>query len=102
MMFQHGFRIVRSRHPLARLLVGLIGLVVFAMLLALGVFALAALVVGGGLFMLVRSLRPSPVSATAAPQSPAPAPGVIEGEFRVVPEGVAPDSVTHRSTSGAH
>ncbi len=101
-MFQHSFRIVRLRHPLARLLVGVVGLVVFAVLLAIGVFALAALVVGAGIFMLVRSLRSTAVPPAAASQPASPTPGVIEGEFTVVADGGAPESAAHRSTSAAH
>ena len=39
-MFQYSFRVVRSRHPLARLLVGVIGLLIAAMLLAIGVLSI--------------------------------------------------------------
>jgi hypothetical protein len=96
-MFQHSFRIVRSRHPLVRLLVGVVGLLVAAMLVAIGFFALVVLVIGGGIFMLVRSLRSVSVPATHARASPAPPQGVIEGEFTVVPDGPSQDSAAHRS-----
>lgn len=91
-MFPGSFRAYRPRHPLARLLVGAIGLVVAALLIAFSVFALIALAVGGAIFMLVRALRsassPSagPASAGGTPSAPAaPSPGAIEGEFTVVP-----------------
>jgi len=96
-MFQHSFRIVRSRHPLVRLLVGVVGLLVAAMLVAIGFFALVALVVGGAIFMVVRSLRSASSPAPPAQASPAPPPGVIEGEFRVVPDGPSQESAAHRS-----
>ncbi|MEO6689845.1 MAG: hypothetical protein ABIS07_00190 [Dokdonella sp.] len=91
-MFPGSFRAYRPQHPLARLLVGVIGLVIAALLIAFSVFAMIALAVGGAIFMLVRALRSSsPTSARTAPgagtasASAAPSPGVIEGEFTVVP-----------------
>jgi hypothetical protein len=86
-MFQTSFRAFRPRHPLMRLLTGALGILVALLLLALGAFALAALVVGGALFVLVnafrstRAARPQPGRASTTP------PDVIEGEFTVV-EGV--------------
>ncbi len=91
-MFHGSFRAYRLQHPLARLLVGVIGLVVAALLIAFSVFALIALAVGGAIFMVVRALRSaspasaSPGSGTGTASAPAaPSPGVIEGEFTVVP-----------------
>ncbi|MEP6510168.1 MAG: hypothetical protein ABJB02_01135 [Dokdonella sp.] len=92
-MFQDSFRAgvfrgLRSRHPLARLVVGIIGLLTLALLVALGMFAFAALVIGGGLFLLVGTLRrPRTIRAQAnAAMNATPTPaGVIEGEFTVVP-----------------
>ncbi|MEO7432496.1 MAG: hypothetical protein ABIR62_10770 [Dokdonella sp.] len=101
-MFQHRFRIVRARNPLVRVLVGLVGLVLAALLLTIGVFALAALVVGAGIFMLVRALRPGAVRSAPVSQPASPSPGVIEGEFTVVAEGTASPSPAQRSTSPAH
>ena len=86
------FRGLRSRHPLARLVVGVVGLLTLVLLVALGMFAFAALVIGGGLFLLVSALRRphtlraqanAAVNATSAPA------GVIEGEFTVVPSAPA-------------
>lgn len=101
-MFQRSFRIVRARNPLARVLVGLIGLVLAAMLLTIGVFALAALLVGAGVFMLVRAFGPAAVPPTPVSRPVSPTPGVIEGEFTVVAEGAASPSPSPRSTSAAH
>ncbi len=101
-MYQHSFRVIRSRNPLARVLVGVIGLVVFALLLAIGVFALAAMVIGAGIFMLVRSLRSAAVPAASAGQPASPPPGVIEGEFTVVADSAAPTPQAHRPTPSAH
>jgi len=85
-MFQPRFRLLRSRHPLVRLLTGLAGLLAVALVLALGLFALVALAIGGAAWLLVNavraSTRPAPASAGKAP-APA-APGVIEGDFTVV------------------
>lgn len=76
-MYSASFRLFRPRHPLARLAFALLGLVLVVALLALSLFAVAALAIGGGLFLLVgavrRMLKPN-----------AAAPGIIEGEYTVV------------------
>lgn len=95
-MFHAGLRLVKSRHPLARLVAALIAIVLVAALVAVGVFAFAVLVVGGALFALVRALRAPSRPAAAAPRAAAPA-GVIEGEFTVVADGPA----HKRAPSGA-
>lgn len=85
-MFVHGlFHALRPRHPLVRLLAGLVGAAALLLLIALGVFAMAAIAVGGLVFMLVNALRSPdrPVAAATAPPR-APQPGVIDGEFTVV------------------
>ena len=71
----------RTRHPLVRFGLLVLGAIALVALLAFGLIAAAALIVGGAIFMLVNALRSS-----AAPNSarPPPQPGVIEGEFRVV------------------
>lgn len=82
-MFHASFRSVRPRHPLARLLSGVLGIAALLMLVTLGMFAFAALVIGGALFLLLnafRSARPPRAQAGA----PTATPGVIEGEFTVV------------------
>jgi hypothetical protein len=75
---------VRSlpRNPLARLAGGILALLAVAAVLVLGVFALAAFVVGGSLMWLYRALRAPARPAPAAAE--APPPGVIDGEFTVV------------------
>jgi len=90
-MFHAPFRL---RNPLARLIGGILGLLAVAGVLALGVFALAALVIGGGLFWLFNTLRHSARKPTAAPAAPAPAPGIIDGEFTVI--RARPDHSTQR------
>ena len=84
-MFRGPFRIVFPRHPLARLLAGVIGAVAVLLLVALSMFALAALAIGGGVLLLVNAFRNAnaPTAAAAAVHTPPPA-GVIEGEFSVV------------------
>jgi hypothetical protein len=87
-MFNSSFRPFRSRHPLARLLVGVTGLIAALILVALGLFALAALMIGGAVFLLLRALRrtsPARARTSGASSPPSLAPGVIEGEFTVVP-----------------
>lgn len=75
---------VRSlpKNPLARLVGGILALLAVAAVLVLGVFALAAFVVGGSLLWLYHTLRAPSRPATSA--DPAPPPGVIDGEFTVV------------------
>lgn len=79
------FRTFRPRHPLARIAVAVLGTVVVAGFIALSLFAIVALAIGGALFLLLKALRgtPRPATAEAAP-SRGPAPGVIEGEYVVV------------------
>ena len=72
----------RPRNPIARLFGWLLGIVAVAAVLALGVFALAALVVGGALLWLYRALRHPRKLADGATATPAP--GVIDGEFTVI------------------
>ncbi len=80
-MFRFHFR---PRNPLVRLLGGIVGILAVAAVLALGVFALAALVVGGGLLWLYSTARGS-LRKPAAAQSATPPPGIIDGEFTVIP-----------------
>ncbi len=86
-MFYSSFRVFRPRHPLARLLVGVLGLVAIALFVVLGMFALGALVVGGAVLMLINAFRNAqrPVGAPRPAPPTAPPIGVIEGEFTVVP-----------------
>ena len=88
-MFQARFRAFRPRHPLLRLLAGAIGLVAVIALVTLGLFALVALAIGGALFMLVNAVR-TPKRAPAAGADRPATPGIIEGEFSVVPGSPAP------------
>lgn len=78
------FRVMfRPRHPLARLLAGVLAVLAVAAVLALGVFALAAFVVGGLLLWGIRTLRAAFSSPRGVPPEQ-PSPGVIDGEFTVV------------------
>lgn len=73
----------RPRHPLSRLLFGVLGAVLLVGILVLGFFALMAFAFIGGIVALVRAL----MRASAAPAQAAPAmrdPHVIEGEFSVI------------------
>ena len=68
----------KPRHPLLRLVLGLLGLVVLAVLVVVGLF------VGLGMLLFAavrRMLRPAPAAAAQ--------PNVIEGEYAVVRPQVA-------------
>lgn len=98
MFYGTSFRVFRSRHPLARLATGVLGVVAVLLLVTVGMFALAALAIGGGLFLLVNALRQGgrPMAGTSRPaDSAAHAPGVIEGEYTVV-------RATSSRRTGAH
>lgn len=86
------FAVAPPRSPLMRLVGALVGALMLLALIALGMFAFLALVIGGAVFMLVRSLRKPRVPAT--PETGArPKPvnmDVIDGEFTVI---------EHRETS---
>ena len=94
-MFQARFRAFAPRHPLLRLLAGVVGLVAAIALVTLGLFALVALAVGGVVFMLVNALR-APARAQAAGAAKPGTPGIIEGEFSVVPV-----TTTHTQAPGS-
>lgn len=87
MFFYGPFRAFRPRHPVARFVAGVLGAIAVLLLIALGMFAIAALAIGGGLFLLINALRSPqrPTAAAGAAQRTPPLPGVIEGEFTVVP-----------------
>lgn len=81
------FRAARSRHPLARLAMGILGVLVVALFVMVGVFALGALAIGGALLLLVNALRKprrAHASATTGGAAQPTPPGVIEGEFTVL------------------
>ena len=87
------FRTFRPRHPLARIAVAVLGVVVVAGFIALSLFAIVALAIGGGLFLLLKALRGTPrPAAAAAAASRGSAPGVIEGEYVVVQSAPARES----------
>ena len=83
-MFRWSFN-PRTRHPLVRLLAVVIGALALVAVLAFGLFAAVALIIGGSIILLINSLR-APRTSTGArtAASPPPPPGVIEGEFKVV------------------
>jgi hypothetical protein len=76
----------RPRHPLLRLLLAVVGLVVLAGVLTLGFFALIAFAVIGTIVAVTRALARSHADVAANPrvQPAADLPRVIEGEFVVV------------------
>ena len=77
----------RVRHPLLRLVAGLLGALVLAGLVALGLFAVAALAAVGAVLVLLRRLRGRPIAAASArPPSGGPPEGIIEGEYTIVHE----------------
>jgi membrane protein implicated in regulation of membrane protease activity len=87
----HSFQM--PRHPLARLAAAVIGAVVLVAVLALGMFAFAALVVVGAVWLLVRSFVPA--NASPPRTNNAPPPGVIEGEFTVVEDARRESGAPH-------
>ena len=68
----------KPRHPLLRLALGLVGLALLCLLLVIGLFVGAAMVVGGLLFKLMRPRR-KPVD-----------PRVVEAEYRVLRRPAVP------------
>lgn len=83
-MFRWSFN-PRTRHPLVRLLAVVIGALALVAVLAFGLFAAVALIIGGSIVLLINSLRaPHASTGARAAASPPPPPGVIEGEFKVV------------------
>ncbi len=70
----------KPRHPLLRLALGLVGVAVLCLLVVVGVFVGAAMIVGGLLFKLLRQ-RGRPVAAD---------PRVVDGEYRVLRKPVLP------------
>ncbi len=74
---------LRPRNPLARLIGGILGLIVVLGLVLFGFFAFVALFIVGSIWYLIhilRAKRPSPSQPTAARAEE----GVIDGEFKVV------------------
>lgn len=83
-MFRWSFQSSRMRHPLVRLLAAIAGAAALLVVLAFGLFAAAALVIGGAVFLLIKALRaPQGVVPTRAAPPPVSPNGVIEGEFTV-------------------
>jgi hypothetical protein len=76
----------RPRHPVLRLLLGVVGLVALAGVLTVGFFALIAFVFIGAIVAITRALVRSHVDASAGArvEPVADIPRVIEGEFVVV------------------
>lgn len=81
-MFHANFR-PRLRHPLARLIGGILGILAVLGVLALGLFAFATLLIGAAVWLLINAFR-RPRMATARPAPSTPAAGVIDGEFTVI------------------
>jgi hypothetical protein len=70
----------RPRHPLSRLLIGVLGAVLLVGILALGFFALVAFAIIGAIVALVRAfVKQAPRTAASGP-----AENVIEGEYVVL------------------
>ncbi len=88
------FAVAPPRSPLMRLIGAVVGALMVLALIALGMFAFLALVIGGAAFMLVRALRKPrvPASAEAAAAARPASLDVIDGEFTVI---------EHRETSAS-
>ncbi len=80
------YQLLMPRNPLMRLLAAVVGALALVAVLALGMFAFAALVLGAAVWWLVRSIWPAPrlSRSPAAGAAPRVSPDVIEGEFTVV------------------
>ena len=80
----------RTRNPLVRAIALVVGAAALVVVVAFGLFAAGALVVGGAIVLLVKALtRPSPTVAAPSARAAA-AGGVIEGEFKVIDDTRAP------------
>ncbi|HMM66406.1 MAG TPA: hypothetical protein PKC03_05650 [Dokdonella sp.] len=91
---------LRPRNPLARLVGSILGLLAVLGLLAISMFAFAALLVGGVLWLLWNTLR----GKRGPTLRPAPAPaenGVIDGEFTIVRDTDRPARLVQTSTDPA-
>ena len=74
----------KPRHPLLRLALGLAGVALLGVLVVIGLFVGAAMLLGGAVLRLARGARPRPDSAAGRPQR------VVEGEYRVVGKSALP------------
>jgi uncharacterized BrkB/YihY/UPF0761 family membrane protein len=75
----------RFRHPLARLLGGLLGIVAVVGVLLLGFFAFLVVLIGGAIWILINHLRKPKAQKSARPAAPKrDSQGIIDGEFTVV------------------
>jgi hypothetical protein len=97
-MFAHVFRIDASRlhaafaprkprHPLARLLVGLLGLGLLAVLVFFSVFVGIAMLGAGLAWRLLGSRKPVIARGAGASQS-----RVVDGEYRIVGKTILPSA----------
>lgn len=78
----------RSRHPLARALSLLLGVVVLGVLLVFGLVVAGVLLVGGLVLLAVRQWKQGRAPAKLAASNNAHAqPAVLEGEFVVIRQG---------------
>ena len=75
----------RPRHPLARALSLLLGVVVLGVLLVFGLVVAGVLLVGGIVLLAVRQWKQGHTPAT--PATPNAQPAVLEGEFVVIRQG---------------
>ena len=76
----------RPRHPLLRLIIGVLGAVLLVGILVLGFFALLAFAFIGGVVALVRAFNRG---STPSPARTIHDPHVIEGEFSVISDSAA-------------
>jgi len=88
MFYWHWFN--RPRHPLVRVLIGALGLVLLGGVLALGLVALIAFAVIGTILAIARAFAGP---GTARPAASRGQSNAIEGEFVVLPNRTA--SVKH-------
>ncbi|MHC1480894.1 hypothetical protein ACYJW8_11610 [Frateuria aurantia] len=77
----------RARHPLTRLISGLLGIAAAAVMLVFGVVAIAVLLAGGVLFVVWRYWNRRPAAASVQAGTSTRAPKIIDGEFVVIRQG---------------
>lgn len=84
-LFLHSMR--RPRHPLARFLSLVLGLVVVGVLLVFGLAVVSVLLVGGLILLAIRQWKQVRMPAVSVASRQRGQPTVLEGEFRVIHEG---------------
>lgn len=95
--------IQRPRHPFVRLLMAVLGLVILLGVLALGLFAIAAVVIVGAAWLGLRALFGAKPATPHTPGARTSDDGAIDGEFTVVDRNANPPMrIEHAPLPEAH